>query len=125
MALTTIPNTTPPIATINRSISPSVKSFENGDNAVLDFYTTINAVIHLIKRYTYTPEFAGGVWRIAAREYEYPTSYNVAYDPTSLTTALAAPFTIALGTQIGQPVYSKNQVMLPTIFAATGDPLLT
>ena len=125
MALTTIPNTTIPTATISRSVSPSVKSFENGSNAILDFYTTINAVVQLIKRYTYTPEFAGGVWRMSVREYEYPTSYGVAYDPTSLTTATTAPFTIALGTQIGQPAYSKNQVMLPTIFAAAGDTLLT
>ena len=125
MALTTIPNTTIPTATISRSVSPSVKSFENGSNAILDFYTTINAVVQLIKRYTYTPEFAGGVWRIAVREYEYPTNYGTAYDPTSVTTATATPFTIALGTQIGQPAYSKNQVMLPTIFAAAGDTLLT
>jgi|GEM_PF-3200764 len=125
MALTTIPNTTIPTATISRSVSPSVKSFENGNMAIVDFYATINAVVQLIKRYTYTPEFAGGVWRIAVREYEYPTSYGVAYDPTSVTTATATPFTIALGTQIGQPAYSKNQVMLPTIFAAAGDTLLT
>jgi len=125
MALTTISNTTIPIATISRSVSPGVKSFENGNNAILDFYTPINAVIQLIKRYTFTPEFAGGVWRIAVREYEYPTSYGVPYDPTSVTTATTAPFTIALGTQIGQPTYSRNQVMLPTIFTSANDTLLT
>ena len=125
MALTAIPNTTIPIATISRSITPTVVSFESAGMAIVDFYSTISAAIRLLKRITYTPEFAGGVWRIAVREYEYPASYNVAYVPTNVGTATAAPFTILLGTQIGQTTYTNNQVMLPTIFAAAGDTLLT
>ena len=125
MALTAIPNTTIPIATISRSVTPTVVSFESAGLAIVDFYATINTAIRLLKRITYTPEFAGGVWKIAVREYEYPASYNVAYLPTNLGTATAAPFTILLGTQIGQTSYTNNQVMLPTIFAAAGDTLLT
>ena len=125
MALTAIPNTTIPIATISRSVTPTVVSFESAGMAIVDFYSTISAAIRLLKRITYTPEFAGGVWRIAVREYEYPASYNVAYVPTNLGTATAAPFTIAIGTQIGQTSYTNNQVMLPTIFVAAGDTLLT
>ena len=125
MALTAIPNTTIPIATISRSVTPTVVSFENAEMAIVDFYATINAAIRLLKRMTYTPEFAGGVWRIAVREYEYPANYNVVYVPTNVGTATTAPFTIALGTQIGQKSYTNNQVMLPTIFAAAGDTLLT
>ena len=125
MALTAIPNTTIPIATISRSITPTVISFESAGMAIVDFYSTISAAIRLLKRITYTPEFAGGVWRIAVREYEYPASYNVAYVPTNLGTATAAPFTILLGTQIGQTLYTNNQVMLPTIFTLAGDTLLT
>ena len=125
MALTAIPNTTIPTATISRSVTPTVISFESAGMAIVDFYATINAAIRLLKRITYTPEFAGGVWRIAIREYEYPASYNVAYVPTNLGTATAAPFTVALGTQIGQTTYTNNQVMLPTIFALAGDTLLT
>ena len=125
MALTAIPNNTIPIATISRSVTPTVISFESAGMAIVDFHATINAAIRLLKRITYTPEFAGGVWKIAVREYEYPASYNVAYVPTNLGTATAAPFTILLGTQIGQTSYTNNQVMLPTIFAAAGDTLLT
>ena len=125
MALTAIPNTTIPIATISRSVTPTVVSFESAGLAIVDFYATINTAIRLLKRITFTPEFAGGVWKIAVREYEYPASYNVAYVPTNLGTATASPFTILLGTQIGQTSYTNNQVMLPTIFAAAGDTLLT
>ena len=125
MALTAIANTTIPAATISRSVTPTVVSFESAGLAIVDFYSTINTAIRLLKRITYTPEFSGGGWKIAVREYEYPASYNVAYVPTNLGTATAAPFTILLGTQIGQTTYTNNQVMLPTIFAAAGDTLLT
>ena len=125
MALTSIANTTIPSATISRSIAPTPVVFESAGLAIVDFYSTINTAIRLLKRITYTQEFVGGVWKLAVREYEYPASYNVAYIPTNLGTATAAPFTILLGTQIGQTSYTNNQVMLPTIFAAAGDTLLT
>ena len=125
MALTGIANTTVPVATISRTLTPTVVSFESGTMAIVDFYATINTAIRLLKRITFTPEFSGGGLRIAEREYEYPANYNATYVPTNVGTALTAPFTLALGTQIGETRYTKNQVMLPTIYTAAGDTLVT
>jgi hypothetical protein len=122
MALTGIANTSPPVSTISRTVTPTALLTESGGIAILDFYATINTAVRLLKRYTKTPEFSGGVWRIAEKEFEYPTNYASTFNPAS---PLSAPFTLALGTQIGETTYSKNQVMLPTIFAAAGDTLLT
>ena len=58
-----------------------------------------------------------------ALKLEYPANYDDTYDPTNLASATTAPFTVALGTQIGQTTYTNSQVMLPTIFAAAGDTL--
>ena len=123
MALTGIANTSPPLSTISRTVAPTVVAFESSTFAIVDFYATINSAIRLLKRITFTPELSGGVWRIAEREYEYPSNYNSTYVPTNVGTATTSPFTIALGTQIGETRYTKNQVMLPTIFAAAGDTL--
>ncbi len=123
MALTGIENSIAPVLEIDRTVTPTVKVYESSTFAILDFYATINSAVRLLKRFTYTPEMSGGVWRIAIKEFEYPTNYDDTYDPTNLASATTSPFTIALGTQIGQTYYSNNQVMLPTIFAAAGDTL--
>jgi hypothetical protein len=125
MALTGIANTTVPISTISRTLTPTAKLYEDGTRNIIDYYATINSAIRLLKRFTHTPEFSGGVWKIAVKEFEYPANYNSTYDPTNLASATTTPFTLALGTQIGETTYTKNQVMLPTIYAAAGDTLLT
>ena len=125
MALTGIENTIVPLATIDRTLTPTPRLYEDGTRAIIDYTTTINASVRLLKRITQTPEFSGGVWKIAVREFEYPEDYDQTYDPANLASATTAPFTLALGTQIGETTYTNNQVMLPTIFAAAGDTLLT
>jgi hypothetical protein len=123
MALTGIENSIVPVLEIDRTVTPTVKVFEDTTRAILDFYATINSAVRLIKRFVYTPEMSGGVWKIAIQEFEYPANYDDTYDPTNLASAVTSPFTIALGTQIGETKYSNNQVMLPTIFLAAGDTL--
>ena len=123
MALTGIANSVTPAITISRTLTPTAKLFEDTTRNIIDYYATINSAVRLLKRITHTPEFTGGVWKIAVREYEYPANYNSTYDPTNLASATTTPFTIALGTQIGQTTYTNNQVMLPTIYTAAGDTL--
>ena len=125
MALTGIANTIVPATTISRTLTPTPKLFEDGTRAIIDYYATINSAARLLKRITHTPEMTGGVWKIAVREYEYPSNYDDTYDPTNLASATTAPFTLASGTQIGQTTYTNPQTMLPTIYAAAGDTLLT
>lgn len=125
MALDGIANTIVPATTISRTLTVTPKHYENGTRTIIDYYATINGAVRLLKRFTHTPEFSGGVWKIAVREYEYPANYNSTYDPTNLASATTTPFTLALGTQIGQTTYTNPQVMLPTIYAAAGDTLLT
>lgn len=123
MALTGIANTIVPATTISRTVTPTAKLFEDTTRNIIDYYATINSAVRLLKRITHTPEMSGGVWKMAVREFEYPANYDDTYDPTNLASATTAPFTVALGTQIGETTYTNPQVMLPTIFAATGDPL--
>lgn len=123
MALTGIANTIVPATTISRTVTPTAKLFEDTTRNIIDYYATINSAVRLLKRITHTPEMSGGVWKIAVREFEYPANYDDTYDPTNLASATTAPFTVALGTQIGQTTYTNSQVMLPTIFAAAGDTL--
>lgn len=123
MALTGISNSIVPATTISRTVTPTAKLFEDTTRNIIDYYATINSAVRLLKRITHTPEMSGGVWKIAVREYEYPANYDDTYDPTNLASATTAPFTVALGTQIGQTTYTNSQVMLPTIFAAAGDTL--
>jgi hypothetical protein len=125
MALTGIANTIVPLATISRTLTPTAKLYEDSTRTIIDYYATINAAVRLLKRITHTPEFSGGVWKIAVREFEYPANYDQTYDPTNLASATTAPFTLALGTQIGETTYTNPQVMLPTIYASAGDTLLT
>lgn len=123
MALTGIANTIVPATTISRTVTPTAKIFEDTTRNIIDYYATINSAVRLLKRITHTPEMTGGVWKIAVREFEYPANYDDTYDPTNLASATTAPFTLALGTQIGETTYTNPQVMLPTIFAAAGDTL--
>jgi hypothetical protein len=123
MALTGIENSIVPVLEIDRTVTPTVKVFEDTTRAIVDFYATINSAVRLIKRFVFTPEMTGGVWKIAIQELEYPANYDDVYDPTSFASAVASPFTLLLGTQIGETKYSNNQVMLPTIFLAAGDTL--
>jgi hypothetical protein len=125
MALTGIANTIVPATTISRTLTPTAKLYADTTRNIIDYYATINSAIRLLKRITHTPEFTGGVWKIAVREFEYASSYASTYDPTNLASATTTPFTLALGTQIGETTYTNPQVMLPTIYAAAGDTLLT
>ena len=123
MALTGIENSIVPVLQIDRTVTPTPKIYESSTFAIEDWYATINSAIRLIKRFVKTPVMTGGVWKLEIKEYEYPANYDDTYDPTNLASATTAPFTVALGTQIGHTYYSNNQVMLPTIFAAAGDTL--
>lgn len=123
MTLSAIENSITPVLEIDRSVAPTPKIYESTTFAIEDWYATINSAVRLIKRFVKTPVMTGGVWRLEIKEYEYPNNYDDVYDPTNLASATASPFTLLLGTQIGQPYYSNNQVMLPTIFAAAGDTL--
>lgn len=125
MALTGIANTIIPANRSSRTVTPTPNLYENGTEVIEDWHATINSAVRLLKRFVKTPVMTGGVWRLAIKEYEYPDNYDDVYSPTDLASATTAPFTIALGTQIGETTYSNNQVMLPTIYAAAGDTLLT
>jgi len=98
---------------------------ENGTNSVMDSFATINGAIRLLKRRVITPIHVGGTYQESVRELEYPANYNSVYNPTNISTALAAPFTLALGTQKGEITFSALQPLVPDIRVLTGEALTT
>lgn len=126
MPLTSLPQTFPPVGvTISRPLVVSMQLLENGTNSVMDSFATINGAIRLLKRRVITPIHQGGIYRESVQELEYPANYNTAYNPTNISTALTAPFTLALGTQKGEITFSANQVLVPDIRVLTGEALTT
>jgi len=124
MALTSIPQTVPPVGvTVSRPLVPTVVAFENGTNCIIDTHAVINSAVRLIKRLVIAPVYSGGGFRMSIQELEYPANYNSTYVPTNVGTALTAPFTLALGTQKGEITFTANQTLLPTIYLAAGDTL--
>ena len=81
------------------AVVQTAKLFDDTANNrwVIDVYATVNALIRLEKRILITPVYSGISVAFTRKVLDYSTAAASTYDPTSLTTATAAPFTIALG----------------------------
>ena len=76
--------------------------FEDGTNGqlVVDHYSTLNAAIRLLMRVILKPTFNGTHYSLVRTVLDYSAQAASTYDPSSLSTAVTAPFTIANGVEV-------------------------
>ena len=83
------------------AVVQTLKFFDDTANSrwVIDVYATVNALIRLEKRILITPVYSGMSVTFTRKVLDYSISAASTYDPTTLTSATTAPFTIALGVE--------------------------
>jgi hypothetical protein len=107
--------------TLNEAVVQTAKLFDDTNRFVLDVYATVNSQLRLEKRFLITPSgYAGGSLVLTIAELDYSALAASTYDPTDLTSATTAPFTIAAG-GTARTIGTSSTLNLDTFYTLAGD----